>query len=352
MVMTRTTQTVRIGSAEIGSHRPAYIVAEAGVNHNGDLETAAKLARVATEAGANAIKFQAFTAQRLTLKTAPAVSYQPAATTQHQMLRDLELTPDEFAALRDRCRQCEIEFLATPFSPQDVRMLIDLDVRALKLASTEIVNEPLIDVALATGLPLIVSTGAATADEIDRAVDWIDRAGARDRLILMHCVSAYPVDVEQVNLRAVTTLARRYDCRVGFSDHTTSTTIGGLAVAAGACVIEKHFTLGQTQEGPDHAFSLEPSDLEQYVKEIRRAERICSTGAIGVLDCEQEVRTLARQSVVAARDLKAGETLTAEALTTKRPGTGISPADLKALIGRTVTRDIPQDTPLTRTHLA
>ena len=342
------TPLVQIGSARIGPGQPAYVIAEAGVNHNGDVATGRTMIRRAADAGANAIKFQAFSADRLVTATAPAVAYQqPVARTQREMLRGLELSAAAFAELRDACEAAAIEFLATPFGPQDVAMLAALGVRGLKIASTDIVNAPLLDAALATRLPLIVSTGAATAAEIDGMVARAERAGARDRLVLLHCVSAYPTDEACANLRAVQTLRDRYACVTGFSDHTRSNACAGLAVAAGAAVLEKHFTLDRKQPGPDHAFSLEPTQLAEYVDAVRRAERICGDGKIGVLDCEREVRQLARASVVAARALRAGETLGQTALAVKRPGGGIAPDEMHRLLGRTVKCNVPEDTPLT-----
>ncbi len=353
--MRSATPPIRIGRADIGPGYPAYVVAEAGVNHNGSVEAAERLIGIATRAGADAIKFQAFRAEQLVQASAPTAAYQHAAgagDSQREMLHRLELSVEDFSRLRGRCEHAPIEFLATPFGVAEVEMLAALGVRALKFASTDLVNEPLLDAGLATGLPMIVSTGAATVEEIEAAIAHIEQAGALDRLVLMHCVSAYPTPVESANVRAVTTLRERHGCVVGYSDHTPSITTGALAVAAGASVIEKHFTSNKTLPGPDQCFSLEPAELTRYIDEIRQAERILGDGCLDVLDCEQEVRSVARSSVVAARAVRAGEPLALDALAVKRPGGGISPTRMKELVGRTSSRDLPKDTPLTWDMLA
>ncbi len=225
-------------------------------------------------------------------------------------------------------------------------MLVALGVRAIKIASPELTNLPVLAVAAETGLPLIVSTGAADAAEIDAAVEWIAQRGGAQRLVLLHCVSSYPADERTINLRRMTSIARRTRCLVGLSDHTTGTDTGALAAAVGATVLEKHFTLDKRQPGPDHAFSLEPAELADYVRNVRRAEVLLGDGRLEPDESEREVRKLTRSSVVSAVDIACGETITDAMLTIKRPGTGIAPADLPRVPGRVARVDIPADTPI------
>ncbi|NLX12814.1 MAG: N-acetylneuraminate synthase [Phycisphaerales bacterium] len=340
--------TLHIGPALIGGQSPAYVIAEAGVNHNGDERIAREMIQAAADAKADAVKFQVFSADRLVTRQAPAARYQQDATQasgQYDLLARLELTHDEFAALAEYAGRCGVEFLATPFSIDDLAFLVRIGVRAIKLASPDIVNVPLLEAAAGTGLPVIASTGAADLAEVASAVERFQQAGGGP-LALMHCVSAYPATEEQANLAAIGLLGRRFSCVSGFSDHTESLTIGGFARAAGACIIEKHFTLDRRQAGPDHAFSLEPAQLAEYIGHIRYAERLLGNGALAVAECEREVRDLARGSVVAARDIRPGEVLTRAMLTVKRPGGGIAPARLDDLIGRKVSVPIAVDTPL------
>ncbi len=341
---------IAIGPTVIGAGWPAYLVAEAGVNHNGSVDAALQLVDAAAGAGADAVKFQMFTADTLVTAGAATAAYQQAASgqkSQHAMLRALELSWPEFARVRRRCLERGVEFLATPFSPGNLEALVELGVAAIKLASTDLNNPPLLRAAARTGLPLIVSTGAATADEMAAAVALLEEEGATRRAVLLHCVSSYPTPWDQANLRAIGELARRFGVHAGFSDHTTSEETGALAVAAGARVIEKHFTLDRTAPGPDHAMSLEPAALRRYVQAIRRAEQALGDGTLGVADCEQEVRRIARKSVVAARDIPAGRVLAAEDLCCKRPAGGLEPGEIDKLIGRRTVAVIKADTRLT-----
>lgn len=339
---------VSIGDAVIRpAGGPAYVIAEAGVNHNGDLPSALRLVEAAARAGADAVKFQAFRAAALVTADASAAAYQrerSGPATQRELLRALELTAEAFASLQQRCREVGIEFLATPFGPDDLRMLVDLGVRAVKIASPDLANEPLLGAAAATGLPLLLSTGAAEPDEIGRAIDVLASRGARERLILLHCVSSYPTREADAHLRRIRTLAACFGRPTGFSDHTTSVEIGALAVAAGAAVLEKHLTLDRRLPGPDQAFSLEPASFAEYVAGVRRAETALGSGVLGVLDAEREVRRLSRRSVVAAVPIACGERIGAAQLAIKRPGTGIAPADLERVAGRVAAVDIPPDT--------
>ncbi len=342
-------RAVRIAGRPIGSHYPTFVVAEAGVNHNGCVETALRMVDAAANAGADAVKFQMFCAQDLATKSAPTAAYQrknSGQQSQRDMLERLELSMEAFGRIQRHCETYNVLFLATPFGPADVERLAGLGVSAIKIASTDLTNLPLLEAAASTRLPMIVSTGAATEDEIRKAVDQLQGLGAAERLILLHCVSAYPTPVESANLRAIRALHDALGLPTGLSDHTTSVAMGGLAVAAGACVVEKHFTLDADATGPDHFMSLSADRLAEYIEGVREADAAMGTAALGMTEIESGVREVARKSVVAAVDIPAGCSIEAEMLALKRPGTGIAPAELAKLLGRTSLVDIPPDTML------
>jgi sialic acid synthase SpsE len=340
--------TIQIGPARIGAGEPVYVVAEVGVNHDGQLDRARELIDAAVYAEADAVKFQTFSADRLVRRDAESTVYQRKAgqgISQYDMLERLALTDDAFEQLRHHAEDSGIEFLATPFSVQDVDLLVRLQARAIKLASPDIVNVPLLERIASSGLPIIASTGAATLEEVEAAVDYL-RSHRSGPFALLHCVSSYPTFEYEANLAAIGTLASRFGCVVGFSDHTESLTIGALATAAGAGVIEKHLTLDSGLAGPDHGFSLEPDQMAAYVREIRRAEMVLGQGVVAPTESQMEVRRLARGSIVAARPIRAGQMLTRELLTIKRPADGIEPNRLGDLIGRQARIDIDPDTPI------
>ncbi len=340
---------VHVNGRAIGAGQTCYVIAEAGVNHDGDIDSALALVDAAVATGADAVKFQAFDAQTLAAAAAPAAEYQrqSAGRDQRGMLAALELDDSAFAAIRARCLGRGIEFLATPFSVPDVARLMSVGVCAMKIASTDLNNLPLLREVVATRLPLIVSTGAATRDEILTNVQRLQSLGARERLVVMHCVSSYPTPLDHANLRAIGTLRRAFNIPIGFSDHTTSLQTGGWAVAAGACVIEKHLTLDCAAAGPDHAMSLEPAQFSEYVTGIRLAETALGDGGLGMSEIERNVRAVARKSVVTAVDVNAGTPLMATMLTTKRPAGGIEPDRVDELLGRMLNRDAAADTVLT-----
>lgn len=344
----------RIGEKVIGPPGFAYVIAEAGVNHDGDPAVARDLVAAAAQAGADAVKFQVFSADRLVTRAAPTAGYQRVtdqSETQYDLLSRLQLSDEAFADLADLAAKCGIDFLATPFSPRDLAFLLELGVKAIKLASPDIVNGPLLDAAAASVRPVIASTGAADPAEIAAAVQRFHHPGAGP-LALLHCVSSYPARESEANLAAIGMLARSFNCVAGFSDHTESVVMGGYAVVAGARIIEKHMTLDRRRTGPDHRFSLEPHAMAEYVRGIREAQRFMGDGMIGTTESQREIRELSRCSLVAARDLLPGEMLSADLLVAKRPGFGISPMQMEALIGRRVLRPIPADTPITWEALA
>ncbi len=345
----RSRRTIRIGDREVGSGNPVFIIAEAGVNHNGDESTAMKMIDGAVAAGADAVKFQLFDAESLTTADAPTVTYQSESTgnrSQRTMLRELELSLDTFGRLGEACRTRGIEFILTPFTSKAVTSALSLNVSAIKVASTDIVDHRLLESAAGTLLPVIVSTGAAHEHEITDAVDLLAGSGAKGRMILLHCISAYPAGVAQANLGAIARMARRFGCVTGFSDHTESTVSAAMAVCAGAEVLEKHFTLDRTARGPDHAMSLEIDGLADYVRMARMAGEAMGSGAFGMQPAETEVRNAARKRVVAARAIRAGDTLTLEMLSVKRASSGLEANHLMSLVGRRVLQNMHSDEPV------
>jgi N,N'-diacetyllegionaminate synthase len=311
------------------------VIAEAGVNHNGSLERAHQLVEVAAAAGADVVKFQTFRAEQLASARAAKAAYQVEQTgagDQLAMLRQLELPIEAFAELADHCRQLGIGFLSTPFDLASAEALIALGMDQLKVPSGELTNAPLLQGLAATGLPLLVSTGMATLAEVEQAVGWI--AAARDRLTLLHCTSNYPAPLASLNLRALQTLADHFGLPVGYSDHSSGIGVAPLAVALGACVLEKHFTLDRSLPGPDHKASLEPAELADMVKAIRQAETALGSPIKQPAAAELEVRVAARRSVTLARDCDADVPLGAADLCLMRPGDGIAPVELPEVLGR------------------
>lgn len=347
--------TLRLFGREIGPHHPALIIAEAGVNHNGDLARALRLIEVAAEAGADAVKFQTFCADRLVTREAPKARYQLETTdtgeSQYEMLRRLELSQADHAALIAHCAQHGILFLSTPFDEESAAMLAELGVAAFKIPSGEITNLPFLSAVAAWQRPIILSTGMATEAEVRTAVECL-RASGNGQLALLHCVSNYPAEPADVNLRAMPAMASLFGVPVGFSDHTLGIDIAAAAVALGACIVEKHFTLDRALPGPDHRASVEPEELAQLVRSIRRVESALGHGRKEPAASEANTAQVARKSLVAARDLAAGTLLTEDAIGIKRPGTGLAPALRPQLVGRVLKSAVPAGTLFTWEHFA
>lgn len=327
---------------------PVFIIAEAGVNHNGSLKLAKKLVDVAVEAGADAVKFQTFKTDRLVIRDSPKAAYQQETTgsegSQYQMLKQLELGRADHLELIKYCRQKNIMFLSTPFDFESADLLDEIGVPVFKVGSGDLTNLPLLEHIALKGKPMIVSTGMSGLSEVEAAVNIITGTGNKD-LILLHCVSNYPADFKDVNLRAMSTLKKAFGVPVGYSDHTPGIEVSIAAVALGARVIEKHFTLDKSMEGPDHRASLDPAELKQLVQSIRNVEKALGDGIKRCQNSEQDVRKVARKSLVARRKIKAGEQLTLENVTIKRPETGIKPGKLNSLIGKArAKKDIEFDT--------
>ncbi len=342
---------VTIADRRIGPGEPCFIIAEAGVNHNGDLELAKQLIDIAVEAKADAVKFQTFQAERLASAEAPKARYQLETTDAHEsqveMLRRLELSPEAHQRLAAYCRERDIVFLSTPFDEASADLLGDLGVAAFKISSGDLTNLPLLIHVAKKGQPIILSTGMSTLEEVHEAVQAL-RSAKVVALILLHCVSSYPADPSDINLRAIQTLAEAFDVPVGYSDHTIGLEVSFAAVALGARVIEKHVTLDRALSGPDHRMSLEPAELTALVRGIRNVESALGNGKKVPASSEFEVAAIARKSLVAARHIPLGSTLTEELIAIKRPGTGLSPAMLKSVVGRRVRQEVPAGTVLTR----
>ena len=335
-----------IGGRRIGVDAPVWVIAEAGVNHNGDLALARRLVEAAAAAGADAVKFQTFRSAALVTAAAPKAAYQTRATasgeSQRAMLQALELDVAAHAELRDHARKHGLTFFSSPFDEASADLLASLDVEAFKVPSGEIVNLPYLRHLARFGKPLVISTGMATLDEVGLALDTVREAGD-PAVAVLHCVSAYPAPVAEMNLRAMDTLRERFGRPVGLSDHSLGITVALAAVARGATVLEKHLTLDRSLPGPDHAASLDPADFAALVAGVREIEAALGDGDKRPMPSELDTRRVARKSIVAARRMAAGERLTMEALTLKRPGTGIPPADLPRVLGRRLLRAVETD---------
>jgi N,N'-diacetyllegionaminate synthase len=331
---------VRIGNRLVERDGPPLVMAEIGVNHDGDVGLARQLVAAAAKAGADAVKFQLFDADMLLAREAGLVEYQKtAADSADDLLRPLQLSPTQLWPLVEYAKSLRLAAVVTPFSPGLVGACVRMGVDAVKLASPDLVNHPLVIAARATELPLILSTGAATMEEVFWTKDWLGDAYART--VFLHCVSSYPTPADRATLGAIEALRDEFaSMMVGYSDHTRETATGGLAVIAGACLLEKHLTLDRKRPGPDHAASLEPGQLAEYVTIARQAFVMRGPLEKKPSDIEMEVRHQTRQSVVARHDLPAGSVLTAVDLTVKRPGTGIPAAEFYDIIGRRLVRAV------------
>lgn len=334
---------VSISGHLIGPGCPCFIIAEAGVNHNGDLALARWLVDVAAEAGADAVKFQTFRAERLVSPTAPKAEYQRQTTdadeSQLEMLRRLELSPAAHRELAAYCQQRGLIFLSTPFDEESADLLDGLGVPAFKIGSGEITNHPFLEYVARKGKPLILSTGMSYLSEVDEAV-WVIRHAGCEQLVLLHCVSSYPARPADANLRAMQTMAAAFGVPVGYSDHTPGLEVALAAVALGACVIEKHFTLDRNLPGPDHRASLEPHELRALIAGIRTVEQALGDGIKRPVPAEADTRAVARRSLAARVDIPAGTVVQPAMLTALRPSSGIHPSLLKHVVGRRTRRPL------------
>ena len=342
---------VTIGNKKIGDGWPCFIIAEAGVNHNGSISRAKQLIDAAHIAGADAVKFQLFKAENLVIPTAEKADYQkrndPTSPTQYQMLKNLELSDDDCKKLAGYAKKKGIIFLSTAFDEDSLELLIQLDVPAFKIPSGEITNIPALKKIAQQKKPVILSTGMSTLDEVRDSVVCLREHGCTD-IILLHCTTSYPAPLESVHLRAMDTLRNVFRCPVGYSDHTEGILVPAAAVARGSCIVEKHLTLDRTLPGPDHAASLEPDELREMVTAIRNIERALGKAGKRPEPCEIKNRDIVRKSVVIADDIPKGSVIKKTMLTLKRPGTGIPPRDLPNIIGKKAKTNLKKNTLLTQ----
>ena len=340
---------MRIADRQIGPTEPPYVIAEIGVNHDGAVQRAIELVEAARGAGADAVKLQLYETDRLLSKAAKLAAYQKesGASDPFEMLRSLELSAADMEPIVAYAHAAGLQAIVSIFSVELVEKAEELKFDAYKTASPDIINRPLIEAMMATHKPLLLSTGAATASEVADATEWL---GGHPH-IMLHCVSAYPTPDDRAALAARIALSRVNFNALGYSDHTQSIDTGALAVASGVCLLERHITYDRSAPGPDHAASLDPERFAEYVSLVHRAARMCGQAEKRVLDVEQDVRQVSRQSLTSTRDLPAGHVLHPEDLTIKRPGTGISPARMNSTIGRRLARRVEADIPISEEDL-
>lgn len=314
-----------------------FIIAESGVNHNGDIEIAKKMIDAASAAGADAVKFQTFKAERIVAINAPKAEYQIENTnnteSQYQMLKKLEIDKETHLELMEYCREKNIMFLSTPFDIDSVHMLVELGIEIIKIPSGEITNLPYLREVARQKKKVILSTGMSNMQEVKDAVDILRQNGTED-ITVLHCNTQYPTPMEDVNLRAMISMREELELPVGYSDHTQGIEVPIAAAAMGATVVEKHFTLDKTMEGPDHKASLEPEEFRKMVKSIRNIEKALGDGNKNITESEKDNLSIVRKSIVAACRIEKGELFTEKNLTVKRPGNGISPMKWDEIIGK------------------
>ena len=332
----------------IDTSRKIFIIAEAGVNHNGRVDLAYKLVDVAKEAGADAIKFQTFKAEKVVSSKAPKAEYQKKATSsdesQLEMIKKLELSFEDFVKLKKYCDKKGIMFLSTPFDHQSIDFLYNL-IDIYKIPSGEIINYPYLKHIAAKNKPMIMSTGMTNLGEVEEAINTIRTVNSEAKISLLHCTTNYPAPYEEVNLKAMQTLTAAFKLPVGYSDHTLGIEVPIAAAALGARIIEKHFTLDKKLLGPDHKASLEPGELKEMIKAIRNIEKALGDGIKKPNKSEIEIIKVARRSLIATRDIRIGEIIKESDIIIKRPGTGIPPKFKEIVIGMRIINGIRQDEP-------
>lgn len=340
-------QNIFLGKKRIGKNCPIFVIAEAGVNHNGSLKIALKMVDGAAAAGADAIKFQTFKAEEVVTPAGEMANYQKKnfgkSENQLEMLKKLELPEKFYPAIIDRCRKKKIIFLSTPHGGfESVDFLQSFNAPAFKFGSGDLTNLPVLEYAARLKKPIILGTGMSTMEEVKEAVKCVKNAG-NDKIIVLHCTSDYPLAFRDVNLRAMRTMMEELDVLAGYSDHTLSVQVPVMAATLGACVIEKHFTLDRNMPGPDHKASMEPEELKQMVKAVRDVGIIMGKPVKQPTKNETKNKPIGRKSVVAAIDIPKGERITREMLTIKRPGTGIEPKFINNIIGKKTKKRIKKD---------
>ncbi len=347
-------QLVRIGDAQIGEAAPVWIIAEAGVNHNGDLGLALELVHAAKECGAACVKFQTFRSERVVTRSSPKAKYQLETTSvdesQFEMLKKLELDHDAFGRIAEECARAGIAFLSTPYSIEDVDLLESVNAPAYKIASALAVEPPLLEKVAATGKPVLLSTGMCTMDEVRSAVQTLAESGCEE-LVIFQCTTDYPSRLDEANLRVIASLREQFQCPVGYSDHSEGLLATTAAVALGACAIERHFTLDRSMPGPDHLASSDPAEMRLLVEAVRNVETALGSGEKSPTARERVNRKNMRRGIVAARGLSSGHRLELRDLAFKRPLQGIAPVDYEKVIGRCLKRDVAADEPISWSDL-
>lgn len=323
-----------------------FIIAEAGVNHNGSIELAKKLVDAAKDAGADCVKFQTYITKNIVSRNALKAEYQKQQTkaeeSQHDMLKRLELSFDDFIELNKYCKSKDIEFMSTAFDFDSIDFLKSLEMGTWKIPSGDITNLPYLLKIAKLNAPVIISTGMSTMEDIGSAIQALKNHGSGN-LTVLHCTTEYPTPYDEVNLMAMNTIEEKFGVSIGYSDHTKGIEVAIAAVALGATVIEKHFTLSRDMEGPDHKASLEPDELRVMIDSIRHIELALGNGIKKPTDSERKNMSVARKSIIAKKDIKVGEIFSEENITVKRPGDGISPMKWFDVIGKTATRDFKED---------
>lgn len=335
-----------------GKTRVVATIAEIGVNHNGSYSNACHLVDAAKDAGADYVKFQIFEAESLATKEAQAAAYQKkgnaiSSLTQHELLQTLQLKHEDFCRLRERCQKVGVGFLATGFSEKDILFIDSLEPDFVKIPSGEINNLPLLEVAAGTSAPILLSTGMAYLHEVSAAVEFLEsQKRKRSEITVLQCVSNYPAKIESYNLRAMVSMGQALGTEYGLSDHSLGSELSIAAVALGASIVEKHFTLNRNDNGPDHSASIEPAQFAIMVESLRGVSASLGDGVKRPMTEELENRSLVRRSIVARRNIEIGEIFSIENITTKRPGTGLSPSRWHETLGKTATRAYFKDEPL------
>jgi N,N'-diacetyllegionaminate synthase len=342
-----TIHTVQMGPLCIGPGERVPVIAEAGVNHNGDMDTAHRLIEIAAEKQADAVKFQAFVTEEVITPKTPKAQYQVQTTGtddgQFDMAKALELSPMQQAELKQHCERLGLTYLCTPYDAPSVDVLDEMDVVAYKVASTDVTNLPLLARMASKGRPVILSTGWSSLGEIEAAIMTLRDGGVDEKIVLLQCTSEYPAPVEDANLRAIQTLQQAFACPVGFSDHTEGVGASPWAVAAGASVIEKHFTLDRTMLGPDHQASLDPDQLSELITAVRGVEVALGDGVKRIMPSEAPNKERMQKSLVTRRRIEAGELVAAGDVTAKRPGTGLPPSWFDRVVGLRAARNLEAD---------
>jgi len=334
---------IKIQNKIIGDGAPVFIIAEAGVNHNGKLSLALKLVDAAVKSGADAVKFQTFITDKVITLNAKKETYMKTKDkNQYQMIKRLELSFKDFKKIAQYCAKKKIIFLSTPSDEESADFLEDIGVSAFKIGSGEMTHIPLIEHVAKKGLPMIIATGASYIKEIAEVINAAKKC-RNDKIILLHCTSYYPAPFDQINLRAIETIRKRFNVLVGYSDHTLGSAVSIGAVVLGACVIEKHFTLNKTLPGPDHRASLEPKEFSNLVCGIRTIEKSFGSPVKRPTKIEVEERELGRRSIVASSLIKKGTKITNSMLAVKRPGYGLAPKHINKIIGHIAKKDLPKD---------